>query len=1698
PGSLAYVIYTSGSTGRPKGVGVSHASLANLVAVFGPLLEVGPGVRVLQFASFNFDASVLDVAVTLGCGGALVVATAAERSEPALLRELVASAGVGAASVVPSLLGVLELGDLAGVGPMVVGSEAMDPVLARRWARGRRLVHAYGPTEATVITAVDVVDPDAVGVLPFGGPVANTRMYVLDGALRPVAPGVAGELYVAGAQVARGYVGRPGLTAERFVADPFSSSGSGSGGRLYRTGDRVRWTADGRLVFAGRVDEQVKIRGFRIEPGEVRAVVAAHPGVAQAAVIAREDVAGETRLVAYVVPSGGGEGLAASVRTQVAERLPEYMVPSAVVVLDALPLTGNGKLDRKALPAPERTAGSGRAPANPREEMLCAGFAEVLGVERVGVDDDFFALGGHSLLAVRLVEWLRTHGVPVSVRALFETPTPAGLASATGATQVTVPDNLIPADATVITPEMLPLADLTAEEIERIVATVDGGAANVADIYPLAPLQEGLLFHHLLAHQGPDAYVMPMVLEFDSGERLDGFLDALQSLVDRHDILRTSIHWEELREPVQVVWRHATLPVTAVEPAPPGHDPAEHLLATGGHSMDLGRAPLISVHTTTHAATGLPLALLSMHHIVQDHTTMDILLAEVAALLAGRDEDLAPPLPFRTFVAQARGALTPADHERYFTALLSDVTEPTAPLGLVDARGDGADVRRAELPFTPDLTERIRNVARRLRISPAPLMHVAWARFLAAVSGRDDVVFGTVLLGRMNAGAGSDRVPGPYMNTLPIRARVDEAGVLTAVSEMRRQLAELLEHEHAPLAAAQRGSGIAGDTPLFASFLNYRHNTPTTGDAERSRQPEGIRQLLAEDRSNYPLSASVNDDGHALELSLDVVDSIDADAMAGLLHTTVVHLVTALEQALDGGPELPLNAVEVLSAEERHRLLVEWNDTAHTLPDVVGVELFHARAAATPDAVAVVLGDLELSYAELDQRANRLAHVLLGQGLSAESVVALCLPRGVDLIVAILAVWKAGATYLPIDPAYPAERIAYMVQDSRTALLLSDEETLEDLPAGRVPMLALDDPLTQARAAAAPTTVPDVTVPTASAAYVIYTSGSTGRPKGVVVTHSGLTGLVAAQVDHLGVTPDSRVLQFASPSFDASVSETFTALLSGARLVLAPARELLPGEALTRVVRQHAITHVTLPPAALAVLPEDALPEDCTLVVAGEACPPALAARWSAHRRMINAYGPTETTVCATMSPPLHGAAVPPIGTPVYNTQVFVLDDHLRPVPAGVPGELYVAGAALARGYLGRAALTAERFVAGPFTTGGTRMYRTGDRARWTSGGQLMYLGRTDEQVKVRGFRIEPGEVQAVVAAHPNVHQAAVIAREDTPGDIRLVAYAVPDEPNEELPDVIREFTARRLPDHMVPAAVVLLDALPLTPNGKLDRAALPAPDFAGTAGAGRAPATHQEQVLCAAFADVLGVPEVGVEDDFFALGGHSLLAVRLMSRIHAELGADLEIRHLFEAPTVAHLATLLPDAPTARPALTHRQRPAHLPLSHAQQRLWFLGQLDGPSAAYNIPVVLRLSGDIDATALDAALRDVIGRHEVLRTVFPTVDGRPHQHITDLDSLDWNLTVTRVAPEDLDRAVAGETGHVFDLSTEIPLHARLFETATGEQVLVLVLHHIAGDGWSTAPLARDVSTAYAARRAGRAPAWEPLPVQYADYALWQR
>ncbi|MFC4080505.1 non-ribosomal peptide synthetase [Amycolatopsis samaneae] len=1693
PDHPAYVIYTSGSTGRPKGVVVPHGAMANFVAAMGERFPLGAGDRLLAVTTVSFDIHVLELYVPLLAGAGVVLAEDAAVRDPAAVAELIDRFGVTTMQATPALWQALLTAcpeAARGLRPLV-GGEALPGALAVRMAEasGRAVTNLYGPTEATVWATAAELDGHGTGRVPIGGPIANTRAYVLDGTMRPVPPGATGELYLAGVQLARGYLGRPGATAERFVASPFGDDGE----RLYRTGDVVRWRADGELEFLGRADDQVKIRGFRIELGEVEAVLGGCAGVARVAVVVREDVPGDRRLIAYVVATG--DDRAEAVRLYAAERLPSYMVPSAVVPLDELPLTPNGKLDRGALPAPTFAAGAGRLPASPREELFCAAFAQVLGLDEVGAGDDFFALGGHSLLAVSLVEYLRGRGTAVSVRALFEHATPAGLAAAAGPERVVVPPNLIPSGAAELTPEMLTMAELTEAEIATVAGAVPGGAANIADVYPLAPLQEGMFFHHLMAGRDEaDVYLLPTVLRFDSRALLDGFLAALQGIIDRTDTYRTAVVWRGLREPVQVVCRTAELPVDEVVLDGAG-DVAEQLMTAAGTGMAVDRAPLMRVRVACDPGTGRWVALLLIHHLVQDHTALDVLLDEVRAMLAGRAADLPEPVPFREYVARARFGVAREEHEAYFAGLLGDLTEPTAPYGLLDVHGGGA-ATRADRWVEDALARRVRGLARARGVTPATVFHLAWARVLGTLAGRDDVVFGTVLFGRMNAAADVRRAAGPFINTLPVRVRLDGTGAGAALSAIRGQLAGLMVHEHAPLTLAQSASGVPGGLPLFTSLFNYRFTTaPDDGGAPgRDDDPvDGIELLAYREQSNYPLTVSVDDAAERFLLTVEALAPADPGQVCELLNACLDSLVSVLEET----PGTALSAVEVVRAAERRRVLDAGTGPIRDVPRVPFGDLFAARAAETPDAVALARGDVELSYRELDAVTNRLARLLIARGAGPESVVAVVLERSLEPMIAFLAIVRAGAACLPVDPALPAERVGLMFADSAPALVLTSSGSRSAVPDG-VPVLVLGTAEVDAELAGlddGAVTDTDRVAPLLPdhPAYVIYTSGSTGRPKGVAVTHRGLPSLALAQIESFALDGDSRVLQLASPSFDASVMELVMAFSCGATLVVPATAGPLAGDELAEVLRTERITHALIPPSVLATVPEGAGDALVTLVVGAEACSPELVERWTPGRRMVNAYGPTEITVLCTLSDELRPGEVPPIGRPIGGARVYLLDDRLAPVPVGVPGELYVAGPGVARGYVGRAGLTAERFVACPW---GGRMYRTGDRARWGADGQLAFLGRADDQVKIRGFRIEPGEVEAVVATHPAVASAAVVVREDRPGDPRLVAYAVPGEDVDGLAAAVREFVAERLPSHLVPSAVVELDALPLTVSGKLDRAALPAPGH--TAGAGRAPSGAREELLCGAFAEVLGLDRVGMDDDFFALGGHSLLAMRLASRVRAVLGVELPVRAVFEAPTPAALVRELVEARPGRAALAARERPDRVPLSFAQRRLWFLRQLDGPSAAYNIPLGLRLSGELDRAALAAAFRDVIGRHEVLRTVFPMLDGEPCQRVLPIADAGFELRFAEVSPEELDEAVAAAAGYEFDLATEIPLRAWLFGTGAREHALAVVVHHIAGDGWSMEPLARDLAAAYAARIEGRAPEWSPLPVQYVDYALWQR
>ncbi|MER7186109.1 amino acid adenylation domain-containing protein, partial [Streptomyces hyaluromycini] len=1441
PGQLAYVIYTSGSTGTPKGVAVPHGGLANY-AVWAAG-EYGPAASgAVLHSSLAFDLTVTSVVVPL-VAGSVVVASVAGGAE-GLAGLVNASDGFDVLKVVPGHLPLLAelVSDEAAVGAarvLVVGGEALAGGSVRGWLErtaGSVVVNEYGPTETVVGCCVfTVAAGEWVGdQVPIGRPIANTRLYVLDERLGAVPVGVAGELYIAGAQLARGYVGRAGLTGERFVADPFDTTG---GGRLYRTGDVVRWDADGNLVYLGRADEQVKVRGFRIEPGEIESVLTAHPEVAQAAVIAREDEPGDRRLVAYVVPTAGDDpdqdaGLDGDVvgsmpsllREFVASRLPEYMVPAAVVVLDALPLTHNGKLDRRALPAPESAAvaGSGRGPANVREEMLCEAFAEVLGLSAVGVDDDFFALGGHSLLAVRLISRIRAAlGAELDIRALFEAPTVAGLAARLS-------------DAGVARSALVPWV-----RPERL---------------PLSFAQQRLWFIGQL--EGPSAlYNIPVAIRLSGDVDQVALAAALRDVIGRHEVLRTMFPTADGQPFQQVIglgeleWELQRVDVAA-------EDLPGAVARATEYAFDLAvevpiRAWLFTAGPDEHVLVVV------VHHIAGDGWSTGPLAQDVSAAYAARLEGRAPvwgPLPvqYADYALWQRELLGDEQDQdslisqqvAYWREALAGVPEELA-LPVDRPRPAVASHRGHTVLFeVPAAVQtRLQEIALDHGVTVFMVVQAALAVLLSKLGAGEDIPIGAAVAGRTDEAL--DDLVGFFVNTLVMRTdlsgdpsfeqvltRVREAG-LSAFAHQDVPFERLVE-ELAPARSLSRH-------PLFQVMLTVQNNAQAVLDLPGLR----VGGQAAAQAGGTPIAAVAKFDVDVTVSEVFDAEGVPAGLFGGVTGSAdlfdpqtvavfVERLVRVLE-AVAADPSVLVSGVDVLDAGERDRVLRQWNDTGTVVPFETVPELFAAQVARTPDAPAVVFEGGSLSYAELDSRANRLARLLIGRGVGPESVVAVCLDRGVELVVALLAVWKAGGAYLPVDPELPVERIAFMVADAGARCVLTSVERAGVVP-GSLPVVVVDDPGVVGWLAGCEG---GVLLPGERAgvllgdhpAYVIYTSGSTGLPKGVVVRHGGAVNLVAPRAQQFGLGAGSRVLQFASVGFDAATWELLLVLGSGACLAVAPARELVPGGGLAGVVARLGVTHVTLPPALLSVLGVEDLASVSTLVSGGEALSGELVAKWSSGRRFLNAYGPTEISVCAAVSGPLAVGDAPHIGRPNANTRVFVLDERLAPVPVGVAGELYIAGAGLARGYAGRAGLTAERFVADPFDTtgGGGRLYRTGDVVRWDADGNLVYVGRADEQVKIRGFRIEPGEIQAVIAAHPQVAQAAVIAREDVDGDRRLVAYVIPAADDDAdaavaggLPTALREHVASRLPEYMVPAAVVVLDVLPLNTNGKLDRKALP------------------------------------------------------------------------------------------------------------------------------------------------------------------------------------------------------------------------------------------------------------------------------------
>jgi amino acid adenylation domain-containing protein/thioester reductase-like protein len=1527
---LAYVMYTSGSTGVPKGVVVPHRAVIRL-ALNNGYAEIGPADRIAHHSNPAFDASTFEVWCGLLNGAGVVVVPQETVFDPAAFESLLRETKVTALWITVGLLARYAdalTGVFGQLRYLISGGDVFEPGIVERLMRQRRprhVLNGYGPTECTTFTTTYEIEgvPEGTKSFPIGRPMSNARVYVLNEYLQPVPVGAQGELYIGGDGVAWGYLNRPDLSAERFIADPF---GAEPGGRLYRTGDLGRWNPDGTIGYLGRIDTQVKIRGFRIELGEIETHLASHVQVREVVVVAQQDSHGERRLVAYVTPEKSAEDApplsAQLLRDYLGALLPKYMVPSAFMILDKLPLTPNGKVDRRALPAPVADAFVSRAfeaPLGEVEEIVAGIWQSLLGLEQVGRNDNFFELGGHSLLLVQMMDRVRQRGLAVDVRLVFESPTLAELArvleQATGGGDHVPPPNLIPAGCEVITPEMLPLVKLDSEQIGRIVEAVPGGAANVQDIYPLAPLQEGILFHHLVNETDADPYARTILLAVSSREQLDVFRLALQRIIDRHDALRTAVIWEGLPQAVQVVHRKADLIMHGLV-LDANRETVEQLrerMAPGRVRLDVRCSPLIRLEVAYGAKDGRWYALLSTHHLVCDNQSLDLLLSELISVLAGREESLPPPDAYRNHVVQALTQYQRSDSAKFFRQKLGSVQEPTLPFGLSDMHGDGSQSKVARQIIEPRLARRVRTQSRRMAVSAATLLHAAWALVVAHTSGRDDIIFGTVLLGRMQGDAGAQRIVGLFINTLPLRVQLKGVTAKGLLERMQLELIQLLSHEQASLAVAQRCSGVAAPAPLFSALLNYRHGG-LHPDKQWSRAP-GVTLIASEGRTNYPILLSVDDDGEDFAMEMETDERVSPAQVLCYMHRAVDSLVMALEQA----PEMSALGLTILPAGEREKVTELFNATHRVYPEGELIHLlFEAQVERTPDVVAVVAEGRTITYRDLNRAANQLAHYLGEQGVGPEKLVALFVERSVEMVIGLLGVIKAGGAYVPVDPSYPAERLGYMLQDSSPKVVLTQSRLRSQLPPTDALILELDKHWSDIAQRDSDNLDPcAIGLYGNSLAYVIYTSGSTGKPKGAMNEHRAVVNRLRWMQDQYEMNQADRVLQKTPFSFDVSVWEFFWTLMCGARLIMARPEGHKDPAYLQALIAQENVTTLHFVPSMLQVFLGQYKVGECPsithVVCSGEALSTALrdsCLKSLPQAQLSNLYGPTEAAVdvtaweCVESS---HGPQVP-IGHPIANARIYILDGENRPVPVGVAGEVYIGGVAVGRGYLNRPDLTAERFLPDPFAAErSARMYRTGDLGRWRPDGNVEYLGRNDHQVKIRGFRIELGEIEAKLLQHAIVSETVVVSYDGPGGDKRLVAYVVLEKNQNrenEVPEELRAYLRDSLPDYMVPSAFVPLERLPLSQNGKLDRRALPPPPSGSYVRSQyEAPQDDTERKLAEIWQALLQVGQVGRHDNFFDLGGHSLLALRLLFEVHTCFECKLNVSDVYKTPTLAELA---------------------------------------------------------------------------------------------------------------------------------------------------------------------------------------------------
>lgn len=1679
--NVAYVIYTSGSTGRPKGVLVTHAGIGNLMTEQVAQLEIGSGFRVLQFNSISFDAFVWELTLSLLTGATLCL-TDRETLLGPNFADLLDEKQITTVTVPPTFLSMHEPKEMKYLRHLIVGGEACSKNLVQRWGRGQKFFNVYGPTEATVVSNVYQCSVEEEINPAIGRPLRNVESYVLDKYMQPVPIGVPGELYIGGVCLSRGYLNRPELTQERFIEHPFSEK---TGKRIYRTGDLVRWRKDGEIEYIGRIDNQVKVRGHRIELGEVEAVLGDYPGVREAVVIVREDQLDDQRLVAYFTVDEQVDDVM-NIRRWLRGKLPPYMMPAAFVCLDAFPMNPNGKIEKSLLPTPnvaqkvEWETGKYR---DSLEEEIAKIWCEILQVQQVSAEDNIFDLGAHSLSLTRVASRVKElFQIEMPIQMLFDAPT--------------VPE----------------LADLVRVAVKSEKA--DSLFARHGESAPLSFSQERLWF---LDQYLEDQSIYNVQFAF----RLEGALNraalekSLNEIIRRHDVLRTTFATID-GVAIQVVAPELHLVLNEVDFQECSStdvlaEVERFTQSECARAFDLKQGPLVRGSLIQYAETGHFLVLI-MHHIIVDGWSLGLLVEELKSLYQAFAHHQMSPLPelaiqYSDFAAWQREWMRgdalqqQMDYwKQQLSGELSMLLLPTDhPRPNIQTYRGGQ--QKIQLPVV--LGQALQELSRREGVTIFMTLLAAFKVLLHRYTGQHDLLVGSPIANRNRREL--EGLIGFFVNTLVLRTDLSEQlSFRELLHRVREVTVEAYAHQDVPfekLVEELSPDRSLGYSPLFQIMFVMQN---ASGDGLGQFQMDDIQvQAFEFDRgmAMFDLTMQVHELNDRLHVSLEYNRDLFESAT---IKRMLEHFQQLLESAVSQ-PDQQVVQLPMLSPDERKQLLQEWNLEALDYPAKTFQELFASQVELRPDAVAIEFTDGQLTYRELDVRSNQLARYLRERGVGVETLVGLSFDRSPSMIVGVLSILKAGGAYVPLDPNYPSDRLAYMMEDSQVSVLVTEAKWLHSLPTHSARTILLDSDWEQIAEQSTEPLQHETQLD--HAAYVIYTSGSTGRPKGVVVTHSGIGNLMTEHKRSFGVQAGDRVLQFSSISFDAFVWELVMSLLTGATLYLTD-RESLLGADFVDMLREKKITAALLPPSFLAMKTPQELPDLRNLIVGGEACTQDLIKRWGEGRNFFNAYGPTESTVCATLyCCNRQEESHPPIGKPIMNTQVYVLDQNLQPVPVGVSGELYLGGVALARGYLNRPELTAERFISDPFSEKrAARLYKTGDLVRWNKAGVIEYLGRTDNQVKVRGHRIELEEIEAALSLCAGIRHAVVTVRED--GDKRLVAYVT----GEVTTDEVRHLLKEQMPEYMIPSSIVVLEAMPLTSNGKVDRQALPDPALELETAAHEEylpPVTEVEIMVSEIWAKVLNVAHVSRNHNFFALGGHSLLATQVVSRMLEVLNWNIPVRLLFEADTLAafcikceqqHHEVALSKLPVLQ-AVESREK---LPLSFAQQSLWFLDQFLSDRFVYNMPVLYQLNGMLDTSAFECALNEIVRRHEILRTVFVEVDGIAKQMI--LPELDLNMACTDLSDltdpeqrqERLKQVLATGVYHEFDLRNAPLFVVSLVKIGEEEHVLLLNMHHIISDGWSVGALMEELNVLYEAFSQGRPSPFGQLEVQYADFAVWQR